>query len=59
MMGGDENGVNFVYPMDRINPKVEKQKSNIMINAEFFTGTLIIETGETTEGTCLYFRDPL
>ena len=32
MKGGDENGVNYVYPVEWINPKGETRKSNIMIN---------------------------
>ena len=51
MKGGDEKGVNYVYPVDWINPKGETQKSNIMINAEIFMGTLFIETREANEGT--------
>ena len=46
MKGGDEKGVNYVYPVDWINPKGEIQKGNIMINAEIFMGTLFIETRE-------------
>ena len=42
-----------------INPKGETQKTNIMINAEIFMGTLFIETREAIEGTWLYFKDPL
>ena len=59
MKGGVEKGVNYVHPMDWINPKGETQKSNIMINAEIFKGTLFIETREANEGTWLYFKDPL
>ena len=59
MKGGDEKGVNYVYPVEWINPKGETQKGNIMINAEIFLGTLFIETREATEGTWLYFKDPL
>ena len=33
LKGGDEKGVNYVYPVECINPKGETQKSNIMINA--------------------------
>ena len=29
------------------------------MNAEIFIETLFIETKETTEGTCLYIKDPL
>ena len=50
MKGGDEKGVNYVYPVDWINPKGETQKSNIMINAEIFKGTLFIGTREANEG---------
>ena len=57
--GGDEKGVNYVYPVDRINPKGESPKCNIMINAEIFMGTLFTETREANEGTWLYFKDPL
>ena len=59
MKGGNEKGVNYVYPVDWINPKGETQKGNIMINAEIFMGTLFIETREANEGTWLYFKDPL
>ena len=59
MKGGDEKGVNNVYPVERINPKGETQKGNIMINAEIFMGTFFIETREANEGTRLYFKDPL
>ena len=45
MKGGDEKGVNYVYPMDWINPKGETQKGNIMINAEIFMGTLFMKLG--------------
>ena len=51
MKGGDEKGVNYVYPMGWINPKSETKKLNIMINAEIFLGTLFIETREAKEGT--------
>ena len=34
LKGRDEKGVNYVYPMEWINPKGETQKGNIMINAE-------------------------
>ena len=57
--GGDEKGVNYVYPVEWINPKGETQKGNIMINAKIFLGTLLIETREANEGTWLYFKDPL
>ena len=53
MKEGDEKAVIFVYPIDRINPKGETQKDNIMINAEIFMGTLFIETREANEGTWL------
>ena len=59
MKGGDEKGVNYVYPVDWTNPKGEKQKDNIMINAEIFIGILFIETREANERTWLYFKDPL
>ena len=59
MKGGDDNGVNYVYLLNWNNPKFEKQKSNIMIIAEIFIGILFVETGETNDGTWLYFRDPL
>ena len=59
MKGGDEKGVKYFYPVDWINSKGETQKSNIMINAKVFEGTLFIETGEANEGTWLYFKDPL
>ena len=59
MKGGDEKAVIYVYPVDRINPKGETQKDNIMINAEIFMGTLFIETREANEGTCLQFKNPL
>ena len=59
LKGGDEKGVNYVYPVDWINPIGETQKGNIMINAEIFMGTLFIETREANEGTWLYFKDPL
>ena len=42
MKGGDEKGVNYVYPVNWINPKDETQKSNITINAEIFMATLFI-----------------
>ena len=45
--------------MDCINPKDETQKSNMMINAEIFLGTLFIESREANEGPWLYFKDPL
>ena len=51
MKGGDEKGVNYVYPVDWINPKGETQKGNIMINAEIFMGTLFVDTRESNEGT--------
>ena len=35
MKVGDEKGVNYVYPVDWINPKGETQKSNIMIILKF------------------------
>ena len=41
-----KKGVNFVFPVEWINPKGETQKTNIMLNAEIFMGTLFIETGE-------------
>ena len=43
MKGGDEKRVSYVYPVNWINPKGEKQKGNIMINAEIVMGTLFIE----------------
>ena len=65
MKGGDEKGKNYVYPVDWINPKVAQitQKSNIMINAEIFIGTLFIEIREANEETGyisynqLYFKN--
>ena len=59
MKGGDEKGVNYIYPVEWINPKGETQKCNIMIKAEIFLATLFIETREADEGTWLYFKDPL
>ena len=59
MKGGGEKGVNFVYPVEWINPKGETKKGNIMINAEIFLGTLFIETREANEGTWFYFKDRL
>ena len=59
MKVGDEKGVNYVYLVDWINPKVETQKSNVMIIAENFMRTFIFETREATEGIWLYFKDPL
>ena len=59
MKGGDEKGVNYVYPVEWINLKSQTQKGNIMINAEFFMGTLFIETREAIEGIWLHFKDPL
>ena len=59
MKGGDEKGVNYVYPKEWINSKGETHKSNITINTEIFMGTLFIETTEANEGTWLYFKDPL
>ena len=59
MKGGDETGVNYVYPVDWTNPKGEKQKGNIMMNSEIFIGILFFETMEASEGTWLYFKDPL
>ena len=59
MKGGDEKGVNYVYPVDWINPKGETLKGSIMINAEIFLATLFNETREANEGTWLYFKDPL
>ena len=59
MKGGDEKGVNYVYPVHWINPKAETQKGKFMINAEIFMGTLFIETREANEGTWLCFKDPL
>ena len=56
MKGGDEKGVNYVYPLEWINPKGETQKGNIIINAEIFMGTFFIETREANEGTWLYFK---
>ena len=55
MKGGEEKGVNYVYPVGWIKPKGEKQENNIMINAEIFIGPLFIQTKEIS----LYFRDPL
>ena len=59
MKGREETVVNYVYPVDWINPKCKKQKSSIMINAEALMGTLFIQTRETTEGSWLYFKEPL
>ena len=59
MKGGDEKRVNYVYPVEWINPKCETQKVIIMINAEVFMVTLFIQTREANEGTWLYFKDPL
>ena len=59
MKGGDETGVNYVYPVDWTNPKGEKQKGNIMLNSEIFIGILFFEKREANEGTWLYFKDPL
>ena len=53
MKGGDEKRVNYVYPVDWLNPKGETQKGSIMINAEIFMGTLFFETREANEGTWL------
>ena len=38
--------------------RVKKQKCSIMINAEIFMRTSFIQTGETTEGPWLYFKEP-
>ena len=46
MKSGVEKGVNFVYPVDWINPKGETQKSNIMINSEIFMGTFLLKLGK-------------
>ena len=51
MKSGEEKGVNYVYPVDRINPIREKQKSSIIINAEIFMGTWFVQNRETTDGT--------
>ena len=51
--------MNYFFPVEWINPKGETQKGNIMINAEIFMGTLLIETRKANEGTWLYFKDPL
>ena len=59
MRGGDETVVNYVYPVDWINPKVETRRSKIMLNAEIFMGTMFIGTREENEGTWLYFKHPL
>ena len=59
MKGGDQKRVSNVYPVERINSKGETQKSNIMMNAEIFMGTLFIETREANEGSWLNFKDPL
>ena len=59
MKGREETVVNYVYPVDWINSKCKKQKSSIMINAEALMGTLFIQTRETTEGSWLYFTEPL
>ena len=59
MKGGDEKRVNYVDPVNWINPKGETQKRNIMVNADFLIGTLFIETREAKEGTWLFFKDPL
>ena len=40
--GGEEKRVNYVHPVNWINPKGENQKGNIMINAETFVGALFI-----------------
>ena len=59
MKGGDEKGVNYVYPVDWINTKSETQRSKIMINAEIFMEFLFIVTKEVNERTWLFFKDPL
>ena len=62
MKGGDKKKVDCVYHVDCINPKGERQKkkkSRIRINAGTFIETCFIETKETTDGTWLYFKDPL
>ena len=59
MKGGDEKRVNYVYPVEWINPKGETQKGNIMKNAEFFMRSSFIETRKANEGTWLHFKDPL
>ena len=38
MKGGEEKGVNYVFPVAWIKPKGEKRKSNIKINAKIFMG---------------------
>ena len=59
MKDGYEKVVNYVYPVNWFNPKVEKQKGNIRRNADIFMVALFIQTRETTEETWLYFEDPL
>ena len=59
MKDGYEKVVNYVYPVNWINPKIEKQKGNIRINADIFMVALFIQTRETTEETWLYSKDPL
>ena len=49
MKGREEKGVNSVYPVEWINSNAEKQKWNIMINAEIFMGILFIKTRELKE----------
>ena len=46
MKGGDEKGVNYVYPVDWINPKGEIQKSNIVINVEIFMRLCSLKLGK-------------
>ena len=41
MKGGDEKRMNYVYPVDWINPKGGTLKGNIMINAEIFMGDFV------------------
>ena len=38
----EKKRMNYVYPVDWINPKGENQKGNITINAETFVGALFI-----------------
>ena len=59
LKSGDENGVNYFYPVEWSNPKGETQKGNIMISAEIFMGTSFIETREANERTWLFFKDLL
>ena len=46
LKGGDEKRVNYVYPVEWINPKEETPKINIMLIAEFFMALCSLKLGK-------------